>query len=223
MHSLKFAALFLGAVSLHGAVIASSTFDAGTDGWGGISADPGTAGYTQVLNPGVVFQSTGGNPGGFIQLADPDSNETFFVAPSAYLGNILSAIGGLLKFDLFYANTVDYDSFDIVIKGGGTILRYNVTPALVLQTWNSITVPLTPSAAWTVHPSGATATLTDFQTVFANVTDFWILAEFTNGVVETTGLDNVSLQSVDASVPEPSLGAVAGLLAIGLGWAARRR
>ncbi|MBI4906556.1 MAG: hypothetical protein HY820_23205 [Acidobacteria bacterium] len=60
------------------------------------------------------------------------------------------------------------------------------------------------------------------QTAFANVTDFWITSEFTNGVVETTGLDNVSLQSVDTSILEPGLGIVAGLIGLAVGWKARK-
>ena len=202
MRSLFLIALSSGLLTLNAGVIASNTFDAGVEGWSAVAADPGSAGYNIVSSSAAVFQAAGGNPGGYAETGDLDTNDTLFVAPGAYLGNLLAAIGGSLTYDLLYTGALDYDGNDLVIKGGGIVLAYNrPIPALSANNWTSLAVTLAPGAGWTNHSTSAAASLADFQTVFANVTDFWIMAEFTNGVVETTGLDNVVLTD---AVPEPS-------------------
>jgi hypothetical protein len=221
MRSLCLIALASGMLSLNAGVIASNTFDAGVEGWSAVAADPGSAAYNLVSTSPAVFQPAGGNPGGYAETDDLDTNDTLFRAPAAYLGNLLAAIGGSLTYDLLYNGALDYNSNDLVIKGGGAVLTYNrAIPALSANTWTSLAVTLAPGAGWSNHATGNPATLADFETVFANVTDFWILAEFTNGVVETAGIDNVVLND---AVPEPStallMAAGMALLAIG----ARRR
>ncbi|MBL8178547.1 MAG: PEP-CTERM sorting domain-containing protein [Bryobacterales bacterium] len=202
MRSLFLLALSSGLLSLHAGVIAGNTFDAGTEGWSAAAVNPASAGYNVVGAAPAVFQPAGGNPGGYAETDDLDTNDTMFVAPGAYLGNLLAALGGSLTYELLYTGALDYNSNDLVIKGGGIVLTYNrPIPPLSPNTWTSIAVTLAPGAGWSNHGTGNAATLADFQTVFANVTDFWILAEYTNGVVETTGLDNVVLSD---AVPEPS-------------------
>jgi len=219
MRSLFLIALSSGLLSLNAGVIASNTFDAGVEDWSVAAADPGAGGYNLISSSPAVFQSSGGNPGGYAETDDLDTNETFFVAPSAYLGNLLAAIGGSLTYELLYSGALDYNSNDLVIKGGGTVLTYNGSiPALSPNVWTPLSIALAPGAGWTNHATGTAATLADFQTVFANVTDLWIMAEFTNGVVETTGLDNVVLNDT-GTVPEPStallFAAGAALIALG--------
>jgi hypothetical protein len=185
-------------------VIASSLFNVDAESWTGVTADPFTAGYPQALSLSVTYNAAGGNPGGHIGLLDGDGNDTFFAAPAAYRGNISAAIGGTLQFDMQYRDTLDYNGYDLVIKGGGLVLRYDgPIPPVTPTSWTTITYSLAPGAGWTVDGAGA-ATLADFQTVFGSTTDFWITSEFTNGVVETALLDNVILTGADAQAPEPS-------------------
>lgn len=219
MRSLVLIALSSGLLTLNAGVIASNTFDAGVEGWSAAAADPGTSGYNLISSSPAVFQPAGGNPGGYTETDDLDTNETFFVAPGTYLGNLLAAIGGTLTYELLYSGALDYDGNDLVIKGGGTVLTYNRSiPALSANGWTPLSITLAPGAGWTNHTTGVAATLADFQAVFANVTDLWIMAEFTNGVVETTGIDNVVLNDAGA-VPEPStallFAAGAALIAFG--------
>lgn len=223
MRSLFFLALSSGLLTLNAGVIASNTFDAGVEGWSAVAADNTTTGYNLVSTSPAVFQAAGGNPGGYAETDDLDTNETFFAAPGAYLGNLLAAIGGSLTYELLYTGALDYNSNDLVIKGGGTVLTYNgPIPALSPNVWTPLSITLAPGAGWTNHTTATAATLADFQTVFANVTDLWIMAEFTNGVVETTGIDNVVLNDT-STVPEPSTALLfaAGAALIALG--ARRR
>jgi hypothetical protein len=221
MRSALWIALASGTLSvLHGGVVASNTFDSGVEGWSVVAADSTAAGYNIVLSSPAVFQATGGNPGGYAETDDLDNNDTLFAAPAAYLGNLLAAIGGSLTYDLLYNNALDYNGDDVVIKGGGIVLTYDrPIPALTPNGWTSLAVTLAPGAGWTNHSTGVAATLTDFQQVFASVTDLWVMAEFTAGVIETTGIDNVVLNDAGA-VPEPSTGILmaAGvvLLAIGI-------
>lgn len=224
MRSLFLLALTSGTFSLlHGGVIASSTFDAGVEGWSAVAANPFAAGYDVVSSSPAVFQPAGGNPGGYAETDDLDNNDTLFVAPAAYLGNLLAAIGGTLTYDLLYNNALDYNGNDLVIKGGGIVLKYDrPIPALTPNGWTSLSVTLGPGAGWTNHTTGLAATLADFQQAFVSVTDLWVMAEFTNGVVETTGIDNVVLSDA-GDVPEPSTGLLMGAGAVLLALGIRRR
>jgi hypothetical protein len=59
---------------------------------------------------------------------------------------------------------------------------------------------------------GAPATLSDFSRVLGKLSGLFIRGEYTTGLIETPGLDNVRLAGVSAAVPEPSTQA---MLAIG--------
>jgi hypothetical protein len=62
-----------------------------------------------------------------------------------------------------------------------------------------------PSTDWHVGTSsGALATAVDFGKVLGNLSGLFVRGEYTTGLVETPGLDNVTLVGVSAAVPEPS-------------------
>jgi hypothetical protein len=52
--------------------------------------------------------------------------------------------------------------------------------------------------------NGTLATAADFSNVLGNLSGLFIRGEYTTGLIETPGLDNVSLAGVSAAVPEPS-------------------
>src|SRR5438093_839403 len=75
------------ASSLHAATI-TSTFDTGSDGW--------------TYNEGTfMFVSSGGNPGGHLELSDtgPGFEDFAVFAPSKFLGDLSAFNRGMLSFD----------------------------------------------------------------------------------------------------------------------------
>jgi hypothetical protein len=210
-----FCLALLAALAASGGTIASSTFSANGEGWIGLTADPTTSGVPVVLNSlTLTFHASGGNPGGYVSILDADSNDTFFAAPAAgFLGDISLALNGTLQYSAMTGQTGDYAGPLVVIKGNGIVLVYRTgSQPAGINVWAPVTFPIGPDANWRVN-SGS-ATLGDFQTALANVSDFWITAETHNGVAEITGLDSVTLSSPDSAVPEPST-----LLLMGVGLA----
>lgn len=182
-------------------------FNAGNEGWTGLTADLATTG-TPVVNASVAVNWSGasGNPGGAISVADADSADTFFAAALAFLGDQSAAFGTSLGYDLFTDQTPDYNGPNVVLKGGGlTLVHAPLAQAALLNQWVSILVPLSDDGLWHLDSvSGSTATAGDIHTALASLTALWISGETHNGVSETSSLDNVRLGRVSATVPEPS-------------------
>lgn len=195
--------LVIGLSASSAAFAASSTFDTGSEGWV-ITDLPGNAtSYLPVLGTFPVVW----DPAGFISATDPTSNTIFLGAPSAYLGNQSAAAGTNLTFDL--RTTHDTWTVDTVVVLAGTNGTVLVAPIAQppVNAWTSYSLALTPANFRVTNPTGAVATAADLNGVLANVAMLAIPAEFGNGLVETTSLDNVNL------VPEPtSLAAAAPLM-----------
>lgn len=169
-----------------------------------MTANPAVSGFP-VGNSSVPVVWDGG---GFLKVADVDNLDTFFAAPSDYLGNRLSALNTSLTFDLFAFNQPNYAGALVVATGGGRTLAYTPSsPTLVRNAWVSQSVALAPSVNWKVGTlTGPTASWSDFELVFGNLTLLWISAENVGGIVETTGLDNVRMEDNGgpvSTVPEP--------------------
>lgn len=82
--------LLFAAPAASAGLIASSTFDTDADGWT-LSGDG--------IN--LTWLATGGNPGGHIRGADDERGIGWhFDAPAKFLGDVSSAYGQLLTFDL---------------------------------------------------------------------------------------------------------------------------
>lgn len=185
---------------------ASSRFDAGTEGWTAIGD------FAAPLS----WSATGGNPGGHVFIPDQViGGVTYFVAPSAFLGDQSAAFGTLLRFDLrqdFPGAANPFDERDVVLTGGGLTLVYDTSPNPPNGGWASYAVPLS-AGGWRVGTlSGALATDGQMVSVLSGLTQLLIRAEFQTGS-DTGRLDNVSL------VPEPGSALLfAGGLAALAGW-----
>jgi PEP-CTERM motif len=169
-----------------------SSFGTNAEGWSATAVD---AVFT--------YQATGGNTGGFIQTADASFTDMVVSAPSSWLGNLSSYLGGTFSFDAKNINKSlpDYSGVNfgfglITITGTAGTVAFNISPTgqpAADGQWHSFSATLDP-ALWGANLSA----------VLSDVTSFAITSEFTNGVVEITGLDNIALNSLVLQVPEPA-------------------
>jgi hypothetical protein len=157
----------------------SSTFSNGNEGWS-------IAGNSSVTEPN--FNSTGGNPGGFIDCVENTGNAFwFFVSPSSWNGNWTRFIGSTLRFDLkSFLETGAGDVHNVRIYSGTNYAAwdYSITP----QTkWTHFEVNLTASNFDRIAGTPGTS----FENIMSNVTALWIRGDY--GGNDRTGLDNVGI------------------------------
>src|SRR5262245_61910308 len=100
------------------AVLATSTFDSGTEGWTAITVD--NAG--NALPSTVSFASGLGNPGGALRHNAPsDSRTSYLSAPSSFVTALHSAVGGSVCWDISTINQTNdlfFSAVDIDIRAG---------------------------------------------------------------------------------------------------------
>ena len=194
--------LFLGllATSVEGDLV-KSTFDTDADGWS-LSADHS-------------WQSTGGNPGGYIHYIDT-VYYPWIIAPSKFLGDwatmgAMSLTYEAKIFDTGNINTVGY--YQVRIFGPGGIAYWFGPPLNSSPVWVPINVPISESD-WTV-------TLGSWDELLVDVTQLEIATAYYNNWYpqEITGIDNVSLNVI----PVPGA-VILGSLGLGFaGWKLRKR
>ena len=199
-------------------VIASSTFDTGLDGW------------TSNTPSQIAWQSTGGNPGGYIQFTDASGDSTVVWASSSFLGNYASLGVSSISFDdniiaETQVQSVGQYEIDLSGPGGSATFLGNQPPATYPTGWIAVTAAIAVDAP----PSGWTVTSGTWLGLLANVTQVQIPIELvTNSQsgswTDVEGIDNVTLTGSPASTPEPaSLSLMfAGAGVLGLAWLLRR-
>src|SRR5262249_7761369 len=137
-----------------------SNFNSGNEGWQVVSFQNLTNDNFAVMATYTpTFNSTGGNPGGYISTLDQDNGDLTFSAPSKFLGNESGATG--LRYDLIYpTGAINYQPTDVILMGGGETLLWKRSPDIVPgPSWMSVNVDFVPSTEWRVGTSsGALAT-----------------------------------------------------------------
>jgi hypothetical protein len=203
-----------------------SDFSTGDEGWKVVSfGNLTTDNFAIVATYTPTFNQTGGNPGGFISTTDQDNGDLTFSAPAKFLGNVSGATG--LSYDLIYpVGAINYQPTDVILMGNGETLLWksspNIVPGPSWMTANNL--QFVPSTQWHVGTSsGALATVSDFGKVLGNLSGLFIRGEFTTGLIETPGLDNVSLAGVFAVVPEPSTSTMLAVAGVAVVMLQRRR
>jgi laminin B (domain IV)/PEP-CTERM motif-containing protein len=214
--------IIAGIFSLFGAAAAQadivSTFNTDTQGWTVVGDEVGP----------VTWVSSGGNPGGYVSVTDSVvGGVMYFVAPDAYFGDHSGAYGTALTFDLIQRypdspNQFDDDVGDVVLKGSGLTLAYDLANNPVNGTWTPYSVSLT-AGSWRLDSlTGQIATQQQVQLVLSDLTGLEIRAEYQTGP-DTDGLDSVVLNVAGAPVPEPSTWAMMILGFAGVTFMAYRR
>lgn len=167
--------------SANAAVIASSSFDAGPDGWTTLSTD-------------MTWQSSGGVLNtGYIRYNNNLGSNAIVHAPSKYLGDWASLGVNEITYqaNIFQTgNFIRQSPYRVRISGPGGEAIWSGPAAEPNTLWKLLNVPVIESA-WDIS-SGTWAA------ILGDVTDFSItMAYYTNtSPFEITGLDNVSLNAV---------------------------
>ena len=161
----------------------SASFDSSLEGWTAQNAD-------------YSWQSSGGNPGGYLQVIDLPS-PMYVSAPSAFLGNLSGYNNGIISFDIkeFSRNSDDfYVPFgEITIAGASTSVTYDTTTQRAQSSWTNYSVSLNASV-W-----GKTET--EWLNLLSNVTSISVMLESANQTGEYVGFDNFTIAS---NIPEVS-------------------
>jgi hypothetical protein len=150
-------------------------------------------------------ESSGGNPGGFIQFTDKSSASTYVDAPALFHGSYASLDGaGYITYQhniISETGVTAYSPYEIRLSGPGGAAKFDgTTPTSATTGWVTVVAPLV-SGDWTVT-SGTWAAL------LANVTDLQIDIELvTNqtipGDTDIEGIDNIALVSLPCGFYTP--------------------
>jgi hypothetical protein len=188
--------------SANAAIIASSNFDTGTENWSWLAADPG-----------MSWQSSGGNPGGYIRY---DNNIPYapgytasIYAPTQYLGDwsAMGVTGFSYEANIFttggYAAIGNYQAY---ISGPGGEFRWVGPAPNPTVDWLTLDVPLVESE-WTRISGNWSDTMTD-------ITEFRIVMAYYTGTYphEITGIDNIQLNAVP--LPAAAWFMISGLIGL---------
>lgn len=196
-------ALFFVLVNPVHAVVISSTFDAGDEGWIGIPGEGSSA-----------FFASGGNPGGHIQITDIGGGGFLgsgAIAPSKFLGDLSGFDNGTLSVDLatFAGSGTTWSTFGMVLITGvggdcdsssdpGTLpfcALFDLTDTVPGSTWETFSAPLT-ATAWGKTPL-------EWMTILAGVTKIEIGTDAFDSN-DTTGIDNFTIRDRTTPVPVPA-------------------
>lgn len=171
----------------------TSTFDTDADGW---------TFFNSATSLPVNYQSTNGNPGGYIS-ATFSSNTSVTVqswfAPAKFLGNqVAFSLDKDLRFNLqqSQAGTSSNAYGDIRIESGSTAIVYAFPekPAIAPD-WTSYSVKLDETQGWLINTTtGVLASRSQIMQVLANITSIEIRGSYATDANYTIGLDNVIVE-----------------------------
>jgi hypothetical protein len=207
------------------AVLSTSTFNTGTEGWQAFTNGPG---FPTVP---VIFSPAGGNPGGALRHNAPSDNLTSsFLAPSGVVNALHSAIGGSIAWDISTLSSpgdILFSDIDLGVRAGDLRIRQFLTPPAPATNpaYTHYDVDFSAAAGWDFFDGVTTSIATQAQidTVLAGATVLFIRAEYFSSTLPDVGfLDNVIIESASATVPFPSTLLLLGA-GVGLAWLASRR
>jgi len=200
---LSMASVLVLATSAFAAPPIASTFDTDLDGW--TTSGPG----------GVVYQSAGGNPGGYAQfLRAASSPDTVAVAPPKFTGNLSAYDGQIISFDAggapSQAGTAEpsFGLIDIYYSGLPTPISQDIAPGIPGLPFQTYSGPFT-AAGFGVSPATWSTAIANIDSITIDISTY----------VPVSANSPVSVDNVMIS-PEPTSLA---LLALGACALLRRR
>ncbi|XP_042733401.1 laminin subunit alpha-2 isoform X5 [Lagopus leucura] len=130
----------------------------------------------------------------------------YWSAPSSYLGNKVTAVGGLLKFTVSYDFTKQEEAAqlmiqpDVIIEGGGDLRISTPKGRIHLQPSEVHTeeIVLKPEF-FSSHGTDVPVSRREFMTIFANLKRILIRATYSYGMNAIYRLNGVSIEAADYS------------------------
>jgi hypothetical protein len=155
----------------------------------------------------VTYNSTGGNPGGYISTSFPDGQPGYWNAPAKFKGErCLVSYGLNLKFDLQFSSNTGLQhsgNGDVILKNGGNSIVIDLPsfPALA-PSWASYTIKLDNTAGWKYGSTGgAAATADQIKFILTNLTEIRINGQYKFAAGTVSGIDNVVFESGSLGTP----------------------
>lgn len=195
-----------------------SFFEESSDGWMTTDFDDSS--------PETSFVAMNGNPGGHLLSLEDNRllGTRYFQAPAKFLGNFSESHGLFLRFDIQVLSETDPnglnrldDPFDVQLftnindEDGNstqifmTLRDLDPIPSSTNGQWESYALVLDTSLPWKqdVNPddNAPLTTEEEIRTILSDLSGLAIRAEYTTNEDETTGLDNVILETTCGAVP----------------------
>lgn len=170
----------------------TSTFDAGADGWTVIN-NSGEGDFGRGNGP--EYFSSGGNPGGYIEIIDNMWGAYTAVAPSKFLGDWSAHNNGILSFEARAVSGAIKERVEfgmVTISGPNGMAKLDIVPTVPSSTFTLYSVNLTDTV-W-----GKTAT--EWRLILSNVTSVTIILEYS---IAAIGDDRVAFDNFMVGQPTP--------------------
>jgi hypothetical protein len=169
---------FLGAITSVVAILTvqSNAFAAAQDFF-----DSNHLPWTASANATITYQTSGGNPGGFLSF-HAGAGGSQLAAPAEYLGNKFFCYNGLLSFDLRRSPSV---RAYVYLTGSGHMLSFEL-PNAATTAWSSYKLLLDESAPWR-NAGGETPRREEILAVLGSLNGLFIDA--TNATVDVDNLE----------------------------------